>query len=127
MEATGVYAFEAEAHRLKGELLLIDQPAEGEAARLASQAAACFQRAIALARQHEARWWELRATVSLCRMLKVHGAAERERCMAAREMLAEIYGWFSEGFDTLDLKEARELLEELNAQDYSSTKSRINE
>lgn len=61
------------------------------------------------------------------RPLKEQGAARPESQAAARRMLAGIYTWFSEGFDMLDLREARELLEELNSQDCSSTKSRMNE
>jgi tetratricopeptide (TPR) repeat protein len=113
MDATGVRVLEAETHRLRGELLLNDQPSQGDAARSASQAtaAACFQRAIAVARQHGARWWELRATVSLCRLLKERGATQDGDRAEARLMLAEIYDWFSEGFDAPDLREARALLE----------------
>ena len=100
---------EAEVHRLRGELLLMDEPFQEDAVRAAE---ACFRTAIAIARRQQARWWELRATVSLCRLLWEHGAMPRESRAAAREMLAEIYGWFGEGFDRLDLPEARELLEE---------------
>jgi predicted ATPase len=57
-----------------------------------------------------AKAWELRATMSLARLL-----AKQDRCDEARAMLADIYGWFSEGFDTADLKEAKALLEELNS------------
>ncbi|TEU12128.1 MAG: hypothetical protein E3J21_21920 [Anaerolineales bacterium] len=71
-------------------------------------AEACFQRAIEVARQQQARSWELRATMSLCRLWQRQGKREE-----ARQLLAEIYGWFSEGFDMPDLKDARALLEEL--------------
>jgi predicted ATPase len=74
-----------------------------------AQAQACFEQAIAIARQQEAKSWELRAVTSLARLL-----AQRGRRDDARAMLAEIYGWFTEGFDTPDLKDAKALLEELN-------------
>ena len=114
MERTGVRGLEAEAHRMGGEILLRGEPAQGDASDLTQEAKAeaCFRRAIAVARQQEARWWELRATVSLCRLLKEWKAAQNTDCAAARQMLAEIYGWFSEGFDTPDLRDARALLEE---------------
>lgn len=104
--------WEAELYRLQGELRL---KAEGRAARLTAESAemtaeACFQQAIAIAQRQEARSWELRATVSLARLWQKQGKKEE-----AYHMLAEIYGWFSEGFDTADLKEARALLAELTA------------
>ena len=75
----------------------------------AAGAEASFHEAVALARQQSARWWELRATVSLCRLWQGQG-----REAEAREMLAGIYGWFTEGFDTPDLKEAKALLDALS-------------
>jgi tetratricopeptide (TPR) repeat protein len=72
-------------------------------------AEADFREAIAMAQKMEAKAWELRATTSLARLLQKQ-AKEKE----AREMLTEIYGWFSEGFDTADLKDAKALLEELS-------------
>jgi adenylate cyclase len=99
---TGQRYYEAELHRLKGELLL-EQDASN-----AAQAKESFLTAIEISRKQHAKSWELRATTSLARLLaKQH---ERDR---AREMLAEIYGWFTEGFDTADLKDARALLTEL--------------
>ena len=94
---------ESEIHRLKGELLLKHGNAN------ASEAQNCFQRAIDIARKQSAKSWELRGTTSLARLL-----AKQGRCDEARAMLAEIYGWFTEGFDTADLKEAKTLLDELN-------------
>ena len=114
MNTTGICSFESEARRLRGELLLKDQPLREDAPDAAET---CFRQAIAVARRQEARWWELRATVSLCRLLKEHAATPRGSRAAAREMLAEIYGWFGEGFDTVDLQEARELLEELGSEE----------
>jgi tetratricopeptide (TPR) repeat protein len=72
-------------------------------------AEADFRDAIALAQEMGAKMWELRATMSLARLLDKQG--ERDK---ARTMLAEIYGWFTEGFDTADLKDAKALLDELN-------------
>jgi hypothetical protein len=113
MEQTEVRLLEAEAHRLRGEILLVDERSSADAARLLGQGAAevCFQRAIDIARQQGARWWELRAVVSLYRLLKERGPEDASR-VEARRMLAEIYGWHGEGFDTRDLQEARELLQE---------------
>jgi predicted ATPase len=74
-----------------------------------AQAQTCFEQAIAIAREQEARSWELRAVMSLARLLARLGRRDE-----ARAMLAEIYGWFSEGFDTTDLKDAKALLEELS-------------
>jgi predicted ATPase len=72
------------------------------------EAEACFFKAIAIARQQQAKSLELRATMSLARLWRTQGKREE-----ARKMLAEIYGWFTEGFDTADLQEAKALLEEL--------------
>jgi predicted ATPase len=97
---TGERLYAAEIHRLKGELLLqVEAKAEAEA---------CFWRAIEVARQQSAKSWELRATVSLARLWHSHGKPEE-----AQQMLAEIYGWFTEGFDTPDLREAKALLASL--------------
>jgi len=90
--------------RLKGELLLMDDNSAGV------QAAECFRAAIQVAHRQSAKSWELRATMSLARMLGSQG-----RRAEARAMLAEIYNWFTEGFDTADLKDAKALLDELNA------------
>jgi len=75
---------------------------------LAPQAEQCFRIAIDIARSQKARFWELRSTISLARLLRKQGNRDD-----AREMLAEIYGWFTEGFDTADLKDAKALLEQL--------------
>jgi DNA-binding SARP family transcriptional activator len=113
MERTGVRCLEAEAHRLRGELLLIDQPLRPDAVHLAE---ACFRNAIAVAREQEARWWELRATVSLCRLLKENDTSADGSHAEAHHTLSEIYSGFSEGFGTQDLREARRLLEEAESQ-----------
>jgi predicted ATPase len=108
--------WEAELYRLKGELLLKDDPLSGGRGgtlrvkdETEAEAEACFLKAIDVARQQEAKSLELRATVSLSRLWQREGKKEE-----ARQMLAEIYGWFSEGFDTVDLQEAKVLLEALS-------------
>jgi len=103
VDATGCRMDQPEMYRLKGELLLKQGQAEPEAED-------CFQRAIQVARVQQAKSWELRATISLCRHWHKQGKAEE-----ARRVLAEIYTWFSEGFDTPDLREAKALLEELSS------------
>ena len=74
----------------------------------AAKAEAYFMRALEVARQQQAKSWELRAAMSMARLWRDQGKREE-----ARDLLAPVYGWFTEGFDTLDLKEARGLLEEL--------------
>ncbi|TEU12982.1 MAG: tetratricopeptide repeat protein, partial [Anaerolineales bacterium] len=101
VEETNERYCEAELYRLKGELLL----AQGDDA----EAEASFHKAIEVARRQQAKSWELRATVSLCRLWQQQGRMDE-----ARQMVAEIYGWFTEGFDTPDLQEARALLEGLS-------------
>jgi predicted ATPase len=103
-DETGERTARAEVHRLKGELFL-----EPDAAKIA-EAEHEFRIAIDVAREQDARSWELRATMSLARLLMKQGRREE-----ARAMLAEIYGWFTEGFDTPDLKDAKALLDELGA------------
>jgi class 3 adenylate cyclase/predicted ATPase len=93
----------AESYRLKGELLLRQNPSNIPDAR------SCFQRAIEIARGQSAKSLELRAMTSLARLLDRQGRRDE-----ARAMLAEIYDWFTEGFDTADLKDAKALLDELN-------------
>jgi class 3 adenylate cyclase/tetratricopeptide (TPR) repeat protein len=96
--------YEAELNRLRGELLLKQDASN------AAQAEQCFRTAIDVSRGQSAKSWELRATTSLARLLAKRGKRDE-----ARAMVAEIYGWFTEGFDTADLKDAKALLEELNA------------
>jgi predicted ATPase len=93
---------EAELYRLKGELLL------SLAAGHAAEAEACFHQALAVARRQSARSWELRTTMSLTRLWQCQG-----KRAAAYELLAPIYGWFTEGFDTADLQDAKAQLETL--------------
>jgi len=92
----------AEAHRLQGELLL------RQATPDAAQAEACFQQALAVARRQQAKSWELRTALSLSRLWQQQGKRAE-----AYELLAPIYCWFTEGFDTADLQEAKALLEAL--------------
>lgn len=101
VEKTDERFYEAELYRLKGELLLM----QGDE----TEAEASFRNAIEVARRQQAKSWELRAAMSLCRPWQSQGKREE-----ARQMLAEIYAWFPEGFDTPDLKEAKALLEELS-------------
>jgi predicted ATPase len=98
----GDFWYEAELHRIKGELLL------RLAVPDAPQAEACFQQALAVARRQQAKSWELRAALSLSRLWQQQGKRAE-----ARQVLAEVYGWFTEGFDTPDLQEAKALLEDL--------------
>jgi tetratricopeptide (TPR) repeat protein len=102
IERSGQRYYEAELHRLKGELLLAQNVSN------AAQAEKSFRIAIDIARKQRAKSWELRATTSLSRLMR-----DTDRRDEARTMLAEIYGWFTEGFDTPDLKDAKALLQEL--------------
>jgi class 3 adenylate cyclase/predicted ATPase len=103
-DATGTRLWDSDYHRLKGELLLARDPAAGQDAEIV------FRQAIEIARGQSARSLELRAAVSLNRLWERQG----KRQEAAR-VLAEIYGWFTEGFDTVDLMEAKSLLDRLSA------------
>jgi len=69
-----------------------------------------FDRALSVARQQQAKSWELRAAMSMARLWR-----DQRKAQQGRELLAPVYGWFNEGFDTLDLKEAKKLLEQLSA------------
>jgi predicted ATPase len=91
---------EAELHRRKGELLL-QQPLSA-----VHQALACFHQALDVARRQEAKLLELRAAVSLSRLWQQQGTRDE-----ARQLLAEVYGWCTEGFDTADVQGAKALLE----------------
>jgi predicted ATPase len=95
---------EADLWRLKGEL------ARQTGLQCLPEAENCLRKAIAVARSQEAKFWELRAATSLARLLR-----DTNRRDEARAMLAEIYNWFSEGFDTADLKDAKALLDEVSA------------
>jgi predicted ATPase len=95
---------EAEVHRVAGEIaVMLPEPDT-------AKAESYFNRALAVARQQQAKSWELRAAMSMARLWRDQGKRDE-----ARELLAPVYGWFTEGFDTLDLKEAKGLLDELAA------------
>jgi predicted ATPase len=104
VDRTEECGWEAELHRLKGEILLAQA---GESQKV-QEAEACFQQALAVARHQQAKSLELRAAMSLSRLWQQQGKRAE-----ARELLAPIYSWFTEGFDTPDLQEARALLEKL--------------
>ena len=101
VERGGEHIWDADLYRVKGELMLLQGAA-------ASAAEACFHQALAIARRQGAKSWELRAATSLSRLLHTQGKAAE-----ARTLLSEVYGWFTEGFDTADLQEAKALLETL--------------
>ena len=103
VDRSGGHWCEAELYRLKGELQLARQIPQPDAAETE------FVQAIALARRQQAKSWELRATVSLCRLWQHQG-----KVVEAYQRLSEIHSWFTEGFDTPDIKEAKALLEELS-------------
>ena len=100
VERTGERWFSAELNRLKGQLLL--RRGHNEAAE------EFYCKALHIAQEQQAKLWELRAAVSLARLRGDHGHRAE-----ARDLLAPVYGWFTEGFDTADLKEAKALLDEL--------------
>jgi predicted ATPase len=104
IEGTGERVFQADVHRIKGELLLAQNSS------VVAQAEESFRTAIDIAGKQNAKSWELRATTSLARLLR-----DINRRNEARTMLAGIYNWFTEGFDTADLKDAKALLDELSA------------
>jgi len=103
IETTGERWYEAELYRLRGELLLHHARGEPEEAEV------CFQQALTIARRQQAKSWELRAAMSLARLWQ-----QQDKRAEARALLAPIYGWFTEGFDTADLQEAKAFLEELS-------------
>ena len=104
LDQSDMRLWEAEIYRLRGELLLQQTVTQ------ADEAAGCFEQALAVARRQQARSWELRTAMSLARLWQQQG-----KCAEARELLAVIYGWFTKGFDTADLQEARALLQKLRA------------
>jgi predicted ATPase len=108
-KATGERYYEAELLRLKGEWLVARRPVQSH------KAEACLQQALAVAREQEAKLFELRASTSLARLWRDQG-----KHAEARDLLAPIYGWFTEGFDTPVLQDAKALLDELSADARSS-------
>jgi predicted ATPase len=103
VDKIGERLYEAELYRVKGELVLQSGVRTSD-----SEAEECFLRAIEIARPQQAKSLELRAVMSLARLWQQQGKRKE-----AHALLAEIYGWFTEGFDTADLQEAKALLEEL--------------
>jgi class 3 adenylate cyclase/predicted ATPase len=102
VDTTGERVWEPELYRLKGELLLqqnLDNQAEAES---------CFAQAITIAQSQQAKSWELRAATSLARLWQQHGKRQE-----AHDLLASVYNWFTEGFDTADLQDAKALLDEV--------------
>jgi predicted ATPase len=121
-ERTGETFYLAELYRLKGEIVQhLFQPSKEESSAcsvshpqlstsaVSADAEGCFRRAIEVARHQQAKSLELRATTSLARLLAKQGRRDE-----ARRMLAEIYNWFTEGFDTADLKDAKARLDQLS-------------
>jgi predicted ATPase/class 3 adenylate cyclase len=102
IETTKERWWEAELHRVAGEIALLSPEPD------AAKAEAYFERALAVARKQQAKSWELRGALSMARLWRDQGKRDE-----ARALLAPVYGWFTEGFDTLDLKEAKALLDEL--------------
>jgi predicted ATPase len=102
IETTNERWFEAEANRIAGQIVSLSPPPN------TAKAQTYFECALQIARQQKAKSWELRAATSLARLWRDQGKAQQ-----ARELLAPVYGWFTEGFDTRDLKEAKTLLEQL--------------
>jgi predicted ATPase len=104
VEATKETWHEVDIRRIAGEIALMGPEPD------TAKAQGYFERALSVARQQQAKSWELRAAMSMARLWRDQGKRSE-----ARDLLAPVYGWFTEGFDTLDLKEARALLDELSA------------
>jgi predicted ATPase len=103
-EPTKERVWEADIQRIAGDIALMSSQPD------AAKAEAYYERALAIAREQQTKSWELRAAMSMARIGRSQGKLQQ-----ARELLAPVYGWFNEGFDTRDLKEAKTLLEELAA------------
>jgi len=110
-----VHVHEAELYRLKGTLTL-QSKIQGPKSKLEQEAEECFLKAIEIAQRQQAKSLELRAVMSLSRLWQKQGKKDE-----ARKILAEIYGWFTEGFDTADLKEAKALLGELEGKETAAS------
>ena len=108
VEKTGERVSEAELYRLKGQLTL-QSSVQGLVSRVPKEAEECFWKAIEVARHQQAKSLELRAVMSLARLWQQQGKTKE-----AHRMLSEIYHWFTEGFDTKDLQDAKALLDELS-------------
>jgi predicted ATPase len=107
VDKTGARRYEAELYRVKGELTL-QSKVQGLKSKVEAEAEECFRKALEVVRKQQAKSLELRAVMSLSRLWQQQGKKEE-----ARQILTEIYSWFTEGFDTKDLQEAKVLLEEL--------------
>jgi predicted ATPase len=121
-QVTGEGYYMAEAYRVKGEVLLLQAAHRGRSRAagggktslrpepsVAAQAETCFRQSIQIARQQNAKSWELRAAMSMARLFR-----GQDKAREARDLLARIYGGFTEGFETADLRDARALLDELS-------------
>jgi predicted ATPase len=97
--------YEAEVYRVAGEIELLSPTAD------LAKAAEHFEHALAIARAQQAKSWELRAAISLARLWREEGKRQQ-----AHDCLAPLYGWFTEGFDTLDLREAKALLDAISSE-----------
>jgi predicted ATPase len=104
IETTGERWFGAEVNRIAGEVALMSPEHD------TTKAQVYFERTLSVARAQQAKSWELRAAMSMARLWRDQGKRDE-----ARDLLAPVYGWFTEGFDTLDLKEAKILLDELSS------------
>jgi predicted ATPase len=104
IEATEERWFEAEANRIAGQIALLSSEPN------AAKAQGYFERALEIARRQQAKSWELRAAMSMARLW-----CDQGKRTEARDLLAPVYGWFTEGFDTRDLKEAKTLLDALSS------------
>ena len=108
VETTKERWYEAEVNRMAGEIALLSPKPD------VAKAEACFERALAVARKQQAKSWELRAAMSMARLWGDQGRRQQ-----AHKLLAPVYGWFSEGFDTHDLRKAKDLLGELTSSERS--------
>ena len=117
VEQTGERMYEAELYRLKGELLSNDERGmmndewetrQEKSSQHSDEAEGCFRQAIDIARSQQAKSWELRSATSLARLWQEQG-----KTAEARDLLAPVYRWFTEGFDTADLQDAKVLLKAL--------------
>jgi predicted ATPase len=122
---TGEHFYEAELYRLRGELTLAQSSVQGLAPSVQKEAEECFWKAIEIARKQQAKSLELRAVMSLARLCQRQAARtesgitqheSRIRLDEAHHMLSEVYNWFTEGFDTKDLQEAKVLIGSLESQ-----------
>jgi predicted ATPase len=117
MATTEARWWEAEVYRLKGEILLASASTPADTRHTWAEAEPCFHQALTVARGQQARALELRAALSLSRLW-----LQQKKREEVRQLLAPIYGWFTEGFDTADLREARALLEQMELGDSTGSR-----